>query len=149
MRGVFGRLWVLASTGAVAALPVVGPRHGDWFAQVEQVTGGPRTCRVRNTANDALVYDPVGTLTIRFADRGGVAGFRWRVDHGPQPGSARLPRAGVNDNVVISDVQNELSQGGWLLVTGVTRARRSFDLQVNLNGLAQAKADAFRMCGIG
>lgn len=102
-------------------------------------------CTLTYTKNPYVSYSSADFLFIDYYGRGGVAGFKYRVDSKP-PSEFQLAQSHENDRVSVYNYNSELSEATRLIVQGITVLKRGFEHEIDLTGLKQARAKMAEEC---
>lgn len=118
----------------------------DWVPRVyvDKMTD-KKSCLVVNRKDPRILYDPVGTLTVDFARRGGVRGYQWRIDKS-EASPYQLTRQGQYDRVAVWDVRGEFSTANQVTISGVTWLSDAIDMTIDLRGITIAGEAAKKLC---
>lgn len=122
--------------------------HGEWRASsyVDKMTD-EKSCYVIHRKDPYVRMELGGAVVISFQGRGGVEGYEWRVDKNP-PSPLQLTDGPNKNSIRITEVRTDLRKAKKLIVGGMTVTRQLIDLEYNLTGLAEARADAAKLCGV-
>lgn len=102
-------------------------------------------CVLSYKRDSNIFYNDEDRMVVNYRGRGGVSGYRYRVDSQPAS-SYKLTERGKSNYVDIPVRDPAFFNGKVLRIKGLTMLESLIDLEIDLTGLKEARAEMASIC---